>query len=259
MNIKSMMVLFAFLWVPISLKAEINSDASDSSIGKSPLIVFAPAGLGVNGMSAQDVFQADSAIGKLPVLSVTDGPPPRSKGPGLHFDSKKRFYVYSDRRGPQNHFTPSGWMGDFRDIEVNDASQEDPADGSTCFKVTYRPRWSEGFGWAGIYWQDPVNNWGMKQGGFNLSGMKRLTFWARGAKGDEEIAAFSAGGITGLYHDSGVAHLGPVSLTKDWKQYSIDLSSIDLSHVIGGFAWAASATENPGGMTFYIDEIRYER
>ena len=190
---------------------------------------------------------------------IIPGNPPRLQDDMMALDPKLFFYVYRDKNAPQNHFIPSGWMGDYGDISIDDASREDPADGKTCFKITYHAGVSQGLGWAGIYWQTPENNWGDKSGGFNLSGVKRLTFWARGARGNEVIGEFKVGGIRGENEDSGSARIGPITLSKEWTHYAINLTDADLSHIVGGFAWAASYHDNPNGMVFYLDEIRFER
>lgn len=145
------------------------------------------------------------------------------------------------------------------EIQLDDKNAGDPADGRTCIKISYIARVTNGFAWAGIYWQTPEDNWGNKPGGFNLTGMKRLTFWARGAKGGERISEFRVGGIQGDQPDTGLARIGPVTLTSDWRQYQIDLSDTDLSHIAGGFAWSAGYTNNPEGLTFYLDEIAFSR
>ena len=172
---------------------------------------------------------------------------------------KNVFYVYSDKGAKVNHFTPSGWMGDYGDVKVDDSNTTDPADGKTCIKITYSAKGTQGAGWTGVFWQHPSNNWGEKAGGFDLSAYKRLTFWARGEQGGEKIAEFKMGGITGEHGDSDSASVGPIVLTKDWKKYTIDLSDKNLSHIIGGFAWSASRDDNPNGFVAYLDEIRYEQ
>ena len=63
----------------------------------------------------------------------------------------------------------------------------------------------------------------------------------------------------GRYSDSDTASIGPVVLTQDWKQYTIDLRGKDLGYIIGGFAWSTNIDVNPDGATFYLDEIRYEK
>lgn len=169
------------------------------------------------------------------------------------------FAIYVDQGAKDNHYTPSGWMGDYGDIKMNPGCTENPHSGKTCVKFQYSAKMANNAGWAGVFWQNPANNWGDKQGGgFNLTGAQRLTFWARGAKGGEKIAEFKLGGITGEYPDSDQASISQVTLTNQWKQYTIDLKGKDLSTIIGGFAWAASKDDNPEGMTIYIDDIRYE-
>jgi len=200
-----------------------------------------------------------SDVGKSPFFGIFEGPAPHGMGPGLRFDTKKYFYIYTDRGSPANHFAPSGWMGDYGDIRLDDASTDDPADGRTCIKITYLARESQGYGWAGMFWQEPQNNWGTIPGGFNLKTMKRLTFWARGTTDDETIAVFKVGGLQGEWGDSDSAQIGPVSLTREWQQFTIDLSAVDLSKISNGFGWATSRTDNQGPITFYLDEIRFER
>jgi hypothetical protein len=62
----------------------------------------------------------------------------------------------------------------------------------------------------------------------------------------------------GPFADSDSAEIGPVILTKEWKQYSIDLKGKDASYVNGGFCWATNTDKNPEGVTFYLDEMKYE-
>ena len=184
------------------------------------------------------------------------------------------FYVYTERGSRLNHFIPSGWMGDYGDLKFNPGWKENiqkpkskegkkskaaaEVKDETCIQIKYSAERKQGAGWAGIYWQHPANNWGDKRGGYDLSGYKKLMFWARGEKGGETVDKFFIGGITGQTEegDSDEASVSPVELTKDWKEYSIDLTGLDLSHIIGGFGMAANAEVNPNGFTIYVDEIR---
>jgi hypothetical protein len=170
----------------------------------------------------------------------------------------KPFPVYTDKGAVDNHYIPSGWMGDTADISFDDKWRENPYSGKTCIKIVYSPDASGGNRWAGIYWQNPANNWGEKKGGYDLTGATKLTFWARGEKGGERIEEFKIGGITGTYPDSDVAGIDSVFLTKEWKRYTIDLRGKDLSYISGGFCWATNLDVNPDGCTFYLDEIIYE-
>jgi len=177
-------------------------------------------------------------------------------------ESKKQedmpFYIYADRSTAKNHFIPSGWMGDYGDIKYDGSSKEDAYLGDTCIKIIYSGQGTQGARWAGIFWQNPANNWGSVDAGFDLSKTTKLTFWARGAKGGERIEEFKVGGIMGEFSDSDSATIGPVILNKEWTQYTIDLKGKDMSYVIGGFAWSTNVDNNPEGATFYLDEIKFE-
>jgi hypothetical protein len=169
------------------------------------------------------------------------------------------FIVYKNKGARENHFVPSGFMPDGKCLVLDDAALEDCYEGKTCIKVVYDVACSlSGQKWAGLYWLNPANNWGSRKGGFNLTGAKELTFWAKGKKGGERIEEFKIGGITGDYPDSDMAVIGPVVLTNAWKKYSIDLRGKDLSYISGGFAWSTSVDVNPGECTFYLDNIQYE-
>jgi len=168
------------------------------------------------------------------------------------------FYIYADRNSVTNHFIPSGWMGDHGDLKYNGTSSDNPHSGNTCIKINYCACAYQGARWAGIYWQNPTNNWGNIDGGYNLSNATKLTFWARGAKGGERIEEFKVGGISGEYSDSDSSGIGPIVLNKEWTQYTIDLKGRDMSYIIGGFCWVANIDMNPEEFDFYLDDIRFE-
>ena len=172
------------------------------------------------------------------------------------------FYVYADSGSLDNHYIPSGWMPATaaRDIKLDTNWQNYPFSGDTCIRVGYENK--SGTRWAGIFWQNPANNWGtVPDAGFDLQGAGKLTFWARGDKGGELITEFKMGGLaSGEYFDSDSASLSQTQLTKEWKKYEIDLRGKDLSYVIGGFCWSTSIDVNdPKGIVFYLDEIKYEK
>lgn len=190
------------------------------------------------------------------------------------------FYIYLERGSRDNNCTPSGWMGDYGDMKMNqgftkgvakpkkksemekvDKKEMDvKSDGKdeTSIQIRYSSERKQGAGWAGIYWQTPANNWGDKKGGFDLSGFRKLLFYARGETGEEVIDKFLIGGITGQTEegDSDEASISPVELTQKWTEYEIDLNGLDMSHIIGCFGFALNADANPDGATFYLDDIR---
>jgi hypothetical protein len=177
--------------------------------------------------------------------------------PSGRVDFKGFFNVYTDRVARDNHYVPSGWMGDYGDLRLIENWAGEPHSGKTCIRIEYSAKKSQGSGWAGIYWQNPPNNWGTIKGGYNLTGAKKLTFWARGEKGGE-VAEFKMGGITGEYPDSASASAGVIELTKKWKMYTMDLTDLDLSYISGGFCWVTSYYDNPNGCVIYLDDIKYE-
>lgn len=169
------------------------------------------------------------------------------------------FPIYTNVGSRDNHYTPSGFMPDGQCVTLDNRWQEGCHGGSTCIKVVYDVACSrQGARWAGIYWQNPAHNWGGRKGGFNLTGAKKLTFWAKGEKGGERIEEFKMGGVSGDYPDTDTAFIGPVILTPEWKQYSIDLRGKDLSYISGGFCWTTNVEVNPESCTFFLDDLRYE-
>jgi hypothetical protein len=181
----------------------------------------------------------------------------------------KEFYIFENSGSRKNRYSCSGYMGDYGDIKVNPRFKDNApstvtkstdSNANTCLEIKYSAERKQGSGWAGIYWQTPANNWGDKKGGFDLSNYHKVTFWARGSKGGEAIDKFLVGGITGQNEDGDTDSndTGAVELTKTWKQYTINLTGLDMSHIIGAFGWAANADLNPEGIVFYVDEIRYE-
>lgn len=177
---------------------------------------------------------------------------------GLVIGSVKEFTIYRDKESKENNYAPSGWMGDRGDIKIEEGFMVNPHSGSTSIQFNYSAKKSQSQGWAGVYWQNPADNWGSKIGGFNLTGMTKLTFWAKGAKGGEVIQRFMVGGIKGVYPDSTLVEYGPVELTNTWKKYAINLAGKDLSYINGGFGWVAKAGQNVKGLTFYLDDIKFE-
>jgi len=160
-------------------------------------------------------------------------------------------------------FTPSGWMGDGeygrKYIDFSGADKTYPYSPPTSIRISYR------FGparWGGIYWQNKPDNWGDKPGNnYSGKGFSKVTFWVRGENGNE-VVEFRLGDIDNpskKYRDSFGGTLGRVRLSDEWEQYQIDLTNADLSSVIGGFCWVASADYNTNKeITFYIDDIFLE-
>ncbi|MCP4653245.1 MAG: hypothetical protein GY858_07675 [Candidatus Omnitrophica bacterium] len=176
----------------------------------------------------------------------------------------EEFYVYKDKSSADNHFIPSGWMGDYGDLKISDQCTTESHSGTTSIEVTYSAKKSQGNGWGGVYWQSAENNWGTKDSGYDLSDFNKLVFMAKGKKGGEIITTIKVGGIirgandeTVEFADTTSVEYGPVRLTKEWQEYSINLANKDLSYVNGGFSLILNADQAGGHQTFYIDDIHY--
>jgi hypothetical protein len=219
--------------------------------------------------SASPVVSATSVVN--PAITSSPLPVVAAAGAcGKEPASDSAFWIYQDATFTKNHFVPSGYMGDVGDVVINEAHKENPCSGETSMEIVYRP---EGKGpnscnyappckWAGVYWLDPANNWGQdamwKDKGFDLTGYNRLVFWARAEQNGE--MEFKTGGIVAPYGDSlEYARATIADLTPEWQQFEIDLQDADLSHIIGGFVFATSWDKNPDGITFYLDDVRFEK
>ncbi|MBR1871492.1 MAG: hypothetical protein IJ802_06665 [Kiritimatiellae bacterium] len=144
----------------------------------------------------------------------------------------------------------SGYMGKPGNFAVKEWCEENPHSGKHCIRIR-----AKGYGsWGGIMWQDPPNDWGESDGGYNLSKANTLVFWARGEKGGEKVN-FYCGGLCGRerFKDSGSGGTGNVTLTKEWRRYRIALDWQDLTRIKTPFAFTVGADE----MTFYLDDIEY--
>jgi hypothetical protein len=162
------------------------------------------------------------------------------------------FVVYADSLAGAP-YAPSGWMGDTGAIKMDGAWRTNPHAGTACMRFEY----SKPDGWGGIVWQDPPNDWeGEHPGGYDLTGASKLTFWARGEQGGEQVK-FVMGLIDRdkIYYDTATGEL-PVVLTAEWKKYEIDLTGRLLARIKTGFCWSLAGRGEP--VTFYVDDVRYE-
>jgi hypothetical protein len=229
---------------------------SKASLYAASVLVLAASALACSqntpGTAAGKTDKASVQAGSLPVTQVHPQ--------GASATSFAPFYVYQDK-GSRNRYTASGYMPTGECLSIDDGWQYDVKQGKTCLRVVYDIACSkEGRKWIGVYWQNPADNWGSKKGGYNLTGATRLVFWAKGEMGGERLEEFRVGGLGAnqMYADSDTTSIGPVILTKDWKEYTIDLRGKDLSYISGGFAWVANVDSNPHHCTFYLDDIRFE-
>ncbi len=58
------------------------------------------------------------------------------------------------------------------------------------------------------------------------------------------------------FTDSSTGGINDVKLTKDWTEYTIDLSGKDLTRIKTGFVWTVAGQGSP--VVFYLDDIQFE-
>jgi len=167
--------------------------------------------------------------------------------------AKLPLVLYDEGSQLDTPYIPAGYMGNTKGVKMTLDHADQPHSGETCLKAEYR----DSKDWAGVVWQHPAQDWGDQPGGFDWTGAKRLTFWARGEKGGESVS-FELGLLRAdkKFHDSASGKLADVMLTSEWKQYSIDLAGKDLSRIKTGFAWVHASQGRP--IVFYLDDVVVE-
>ena len=152
----------------------------------------------------------------------------------------------------ESAYAASGFMGSVDSLKLDDACADQPHSGEHCTRVTY----DRNDDWGGVVWQHPANDWGDKPGGFDLTGAKELTFWARGSSGGERIS-FGMGviGDDKPFGDT-CKNERQFLLTKQWKEYSIDLEGEDLQCIKSGFFFSLAGQGKP--VEFFLDSVEYK-
>ena len=190
-------------------------------------------------------------------------------------ESDGELYVYKNFASSVNHYTQKAKIfgqfgGNVRDMDEN--WTEDAVSGSSirCEQDTVLSDWG---GWMFLNGYLPagetvprLNDGLTDDQGLDLSGADSLRFFARGEQGGEKVEFFTAGfgwdewgNKTVPCPDSAKKHsLGFVTLTREWKEYVIDLRNADMSYIICGFGFVLSGEKSGHGTSvFYLDEIRF--
>ncbi|HML23384.1 MAG TPA: hypothetical protein PKD09_17140 [Aggregatilinea sp.] len=177
----------------------------------------------------------------------------------LFSGSRPPVYIYSDAQSSDNRFYPSGFMGCYYNLHMEEGYSENPHSGSTAIQIDYK-YYGCTEGWGGIYWWTPAScNWQQMPCGIDLSGWTKLTFWARGEQGNEYVE-FKVGGLCNAGQTlcdslNPAISTGLISLSNVWTQYTIYLDNADLSRIGGGFVFV---TNDRKDITIYLDDIRFE-
>lgn len=168
--------------------------------------------------------------------------------------SRFPFYVYQDATSKINNYVLTGWTGDYRQMKIDSRYKENDREENTCIRISYVPRVDSKFGYTGLSFQaNPENFWGSLRGGYDLTGSKRLFFFARGDRGGEQIEF----GMRRHQVNEMTKSSGKITLTKDWKLYEIDLSGLGFKDMAGGFFVILKSKVY--SETVYLDEIYYSK
>lgn len=193
----------------------------------------------------------NAAVANVPLSA---GPVPKAGAaalkPGQPLDLPAAVYAEGGQQVP---WIAAGYMGNTAAIKVDLGYVTNPKSGVSCIKVSYL----DADEWAGVVWQDPINDWGDAAGGYDLTGSTALEFWARGDKGGEVVTfGFGLLGADKKHPDSGSGELKEVRLTDAWRKYRIELDkNTDMQRIKTGFYWTLAGQGKP--VTFFLDDIRY--
>ena len=144
------------------------------------------------------------------------------------FDASPTFSV-------DDHFIPTGWMGDTAALSLDTCVSPDPDCGGRCHRIVWTP---VGAGWFGILWQHPANNWGGSPGLEVAPGADTVRFNAWSDSGMSVTFRVGSSSADG-FERSTTVQLDPTP-----QLVEIDLTGIDYTDVSTGFGIVAS---NQGG------------
>lgn len=160
------------------------------------------------------------------------------------------FYVYKEN--DELPYAASGYMGNHKAMSVDLNYRKEVHSGTTAIKIGY----NEKGGWYGIAFQDPANDWGTILGGYDISGAKTFSFWAKAnAWSVKATVGFGLIDKDKPFPDTAKKSI-PIVIDKAWKKYTIKIKREDLSCIRSGFVLFSSSNGSPHEI--YIDDIVFE-
>lgn len=160
------------------------------------------------------------------------------------------FYVYKDNGDLP--YAASGYMGDYKYMDVDLSHTEDVHSGKTAIKMAYN---SKG-GWFGLAFQDPANDWGDILGGYDISGAKTFSFWAKASKWNVKARiGFGLIEKEKPFPDT-AKKIVEIELQRQWTKHTITLKKEDLSCIRSGFVIFGGG--NGSEFEIFLDDIVFE-
>jgi hypothetical protein len=164
--------------------------------------------------------------------------------------AKLPFYVYKD--GNDLPYSPSAYMGNNKAISVDLKNTEQVYSGKSSLKISYNATYD----WYGFGFVDPANDWGDNLGGYDISGAKTFSFWAKASK--KKVTAKIGFGLIGSdkpFPDTAKKSI-EVKLTTKWKKYSFSTKNLDLSCIRSGLVLFFSSFKT--SQHIYLDDVVFE-
>ncbi len=124
--------------------------------------------------------------------------------------------------------------------------------GNYCAEIRYEP--SNGNEWDAVVIEADGY---LERGpgiGEDLTGVKKLVFWARGKEGGENVEFGYGYCDDGRGSSDSTYEKRIVTLAEDWQKYEFDLAGKDLSHIN---CLLICVTQGKQAITFYLDDIKY--
>ena len=185
---------------------------------------------------------------------------------GVAYAQDQRWYVYRSHNAPENHGVWANLMpengADMITFSTAAPLKDGPtASNTTAVRVAVRLKspW-----WCGMVVSSNDQYWGEeKANAFDnqLTGAKKLVFWAKGAKGGENIQVKVAIAGGKPYGDSAPFPFVSdwIQLEPKWQKYELDVDGASLRRVVTPFVVVVDMSHNPSGeATFFLDEIYFQ-
>lgn len=212
-----------------------------------------PYAMGENAVKSLELDEPSVTRAAEAAARVTDNLLPTAVLPYRMAEKLDVPVVVYGEEGTGGHWAPSGVMPANNFISLDERCTTRPRSGSTCLKVSY----NSGGDWSGVMWQHPEQDWDNNSpGGYDLTGAKALTFWARGEKGGEKVKVSMGGPLAGRYPNTASAELGEIVLAAEWQEYTLPLDGADLRRVKNPFTIVVVGNGFP--FHLYIDDVVYK-
>ena len=149
-------------------------------------------------------------------------------------------------------FVPARWgETDSTEVLLEFEGEGRPGGDGTCIRIEYHP--ADEY-WAAVFWQ-PKKELGVRRP-VRLPPGAKVTFWAKGETGRESVEFKRPGDPS---HEL-LATGEPIRLGTEWKRFELEVGDRSDQPMAGifGVRWECTEARNPGGLSFFLDDLRIE-